>query len=71
MTDIERMLRQLARERVDEAARALRPVHPQRVAEDVVASRLNMAAVVAHRDQLIAAIADFVRELRASPDHTE
>jgi hypothetical protein len=36
MTDIERMLRQLARVRVAEAAREFRPVHRQRIAEDVV-----------------------------------
>jgi hypothetical protein len=67
MTDIERMLRHLARIRVAAAARA-HDVNPQRLAEEVVASRLNLAPVVAHRHELQRALADFVRELRAQPD---
>lgn len=62
------MLRHLARQQVALHERALQPVHPQRVAEDVVASRLDLAAVAARRRELIDAIADFVRDLRAAPD---
>jgi hypothetical protein len=71
MTDVERLLRHLARGRVDQAARELRPVYPQRVAEEVIASRLNMSAVVARRYELVSVIADYVRELRAAPDGVE
>jgi hypothetical protein len=67
MTDIERMLRQLARARVEDAERQLQPVHPKLIAEDVIASRLNMIGVVARRYELVAAVADYVRELRARP----
>jgi len=71
LSDVERLLRRLAQERVAQLARALAPVHPERVAEDVVCSRLNLTPVMAHRRQLVVAIADFVRELRAAPDDAE
>ena len=71
LTDIERLLRQLARERVTQLARTHAPVYPDRVAREVVCSRLNLTPVVVRRYELEASLADFVRELRAEPDDAE
>jgi len=64
-TDIERLLRHAARNAVEGLAAKRQPVHPARLAERVVDAHFHLAPVRAHRAEWVAAIADYVRELRA------
>jgi hypothetical protein len=69
MNDVDRLLRHAARRSVEglEAERAA--VEPSRVAERVVYAHHHLLAVRVRRAELIAEIADYVRELRAERGH--
>jgi len=64
--DLDRLLRHAARRSVEDLEAALAPVHPGQVAERVVYAYHHLPCVRAYRAELIATIADYVRELRAS-----
>jgi hypothetical protein len=67
LTDVDRLLRHAARQAVDGLEAALAPVHPHALAERVIYAHHHLAAVRARRADLIAEIADYVRDLRATP----
>jgi hypothetical protein len=68
LTDVDRLLRHAARRAVEGLEAALAPVHPGALAERVIYAHQHLAAVRARHTQLIAEIADYVRELRAMPE---
>ncbi len=65
MTDVDRLLRHAARLEVARLQKRRAPVEPKTVAERVVYAHSHLAAARAHRGESIAAIADYIRELRA------
>jgi len=67
--DVDRLLRYAA-ETIEELEHQHAPVDPRQLAERVVYAHHHLVAARAHRAELIATIADYVRELRASGDRS-
>jgi hypothetical protein len=68
LTDIDRLLRHAARNAVEGLEARLEPVHPARLAEHIIDAHCHLMPVRAHRLELVATIADYVRELRAAQE---
>ena len=68
--DVDRLLRHAARNEVEQLEQQHAPVDPRQLAERVVYAYHHLAAARAHRVELIATIADYVRELRANGDRS-
>jgi hypothetical protein len=69
LSDVDRLLRHRAREAVEGLEVKLAPVHPRQLAESIVCAHFHLSVVRAQRAELIASIADYVRELRARTPH--
>jgi hypothetical protein len=68
--DVDRLLRHAARNEVEQLEQHHAPVDPRELAERVVYAYHHLAAARAHRVELIATIADYVRELRANGERS-
>ena len=64
--DVDRLLRHAARQEVSRLEQHHAPVEPRPLAERVVYAHHHLTAVRAHRAELIATIADHIRQLRAT-----
>jgi hypothetical protein len=69
-SDVDRLLRHAARHEVEELEHQQAPVDPRELATRVVYAHHHLAAARAYRAELIATIADYVRELRAGGDRS-
>jgi hypothetical protein len=64
--DVDRLLRHNARLAVERLEAEHAPVDPGQIAERVVYAHFHLLAVRVHRAELTRAIADLIREMRAS-----
>lgn len=66
--DVDRLLRHNARQAVERLEAEHAPVQPELVAERVVYAHFHLPSVRAHRSELIANIADLIRDIRAAAE---
>jgi hypothetical protein len=64
--DVDRLLRHAARQELERLEQHHAPVEPRQLAERVVYAHHHLMVVRAHRAELIATIADHIRQLRAT-----
>jgi hypothetical protein len=70
LDDIERLLRHKARQMVEALQEKRAPVNPRAIAERLAYDHNHHELVRTHRDQLVHAITDYVRELRAAVERS-